>query len=236
MVLGNTPWFTESEFEDRIRVLVGSAGTDDVTTAVYTACSNSAHARLLSMLPDGARRYRTLCDRVPGERVPQEGVVLADGEYEHTLLIPNAVLTPATKAPRVWKNLVGRWEDRFAYRETKLLTSGTDYTIDATTLTISAAEEGDVFWVEYWHTLDTPPEILNFLAIMMTAEAIINARFGTDSAAYDNWAKIYKDQYQSELRLLKEERLPIPEFDLPVLYVDWDDSDSDVETVTLLRG
>ena len=229
----NTPWHTVLEFEDRIRMTVGTSS--DVETDVWCMCRLGAEAVLYSSLPEGARLYRSLLHKVPGELVPQEGPVLASGDITHTLLMPEARLSGGL-SPKVWKNLYGPWEDRFDLRLTHLLESGTEYEVTAVTLTLFGAVEGDRFAVEYHHTLKTKPVILKELSLFMTASRVLIARYGRDSQQFDTWSKAHQDMIQMQLQDLKEEKLSIPEFDDLSLYRDWSDVETDFYTFPIVRG
>lgn len=237
MTIGNLGWHTEAEFEAQTRWLVGDAGTDDMTTAAWQECRSWAENRIMAYLPEGVRKYRTLLDRVPGEYFPQDGPLLADGPYIHIVSIPQIVTTPASKRPRVWKNLCGTWADRFNKRSESLLTLTDDYTVSATAVTVDAeqAKEGDRFVVEYWHNLTPKPGILKDLSILGTAYRYVLKTHGLTSNELKQWLEQYGGPFWGDLKALKEEKICIPEFDHPALYVDWDETGS-VGNIALQRA
>lgn len=233
MSFGNTPWHTSTEFNNAIRVSVGA--DLDVTADVWCQCRKSAETKIFSYLPDSRKRYRTMCNRVPGERFPQEGFIESTDAFEYAVLLPNIVTTPAIFKPRVFKNLSRPWEFRYE-EDGKRLTLGTDFTFTETCITILNPAIDDVYYVDYRHTLETIPAMLNMLSLYGTAELVLLRNYGRNSEQFDVWAAAHRAQYHEELKMIEQGRLSIDEFDRVNLYEDWADEDPGPVAFRLERG
>lgn len=237
MTIGNLGWHTEADFEAQTRWLVGEASTDDMTSAQWQQCRSWAENRIMAYLPEGDRKYRTMLDRVPGEYAPQDGPLLEDGEYIHTVSLPEIVSSPPAKLPRVWRNLEGPWEHRFSKRRTSLLVPQDDYTVSSGTITFKnhVAREGDRFIIEYWHNLTPKPAFLRDLSILGTSYRYVLKTHGISSNELKQWLEQYGGPFWGDLKQIKEGKICIPEFDAPNLYLDWDETGG-VSNILLQRA
>lgn len=228
----NRPWHTESNFENLTRILVGATSTDDISTTVWSECRANAESDIMLALQDSDRPVRTMLNRIPGELIPQVGKITFDGSFSYTMMLPDVITTPAIRLPRVWRNLAGAWEDRFDYDPLEL---GTDYTLSGNTVTILAASKGDVYCIEYEHTMNPVPDALRYLSLNMTMHHLIISKYGTDQEQVQQWAEQYGGRATRQIELLQEGRMDIPEFARINLYADWTEGKDSIRSLQLAR-
>lgn len=236
---GNFPWHSLTEFHDAVRMTVGTVqvGGATISTGTWCECRRNAEAKILSYLTNNPKKYRDMLYRVPGELAPQDDEIASDGSYAYAVAIPNIVTTPGIKQPRVWKNLTGDW--RFRPKSTldaNRLTPTTDFTFNATTITIVDADVGDRFVIEYQTTLATVPQVLKQMSIYATAELALIRAFGMGSEQADKWAAVHRSQYMEQLKMMQTGQLSIQEFDFIKLYEDWKDESQFPQSFETIRA
>lgn len=233
----NQPWHTETEFENFSRLTVGSLSSDHLTADTWSECRYAAEAEILTHVTDGNSPNRLMLSRVPGELVPQHHPILSDTENQtFTLSIPDVVTTPSSLKPIVWKNLEGPWENRWQCIDIFKLEETTNYTQSGSTITILSPKTGDRYTVEYGHTLNPVPGILNRLSMIGTIKQAIINKFGIDHSRMEQWSNQYGRDFNRQLRMLWEGQLQIPEFASVNLYNDWKENPGSVVAVDIRRN
>jgi hypothetical protein len=228
----NRPWHTETEFEACTRLAVGTGTNDDVTPTIWSDCRNNAENIVLSYFMDSPRPIRMMLNRIPGELMPQHGKIQSDGEYSYSVQIPCMISTPSQYSPNVWKNLSGRWGDRF---DTDPLTVNVDYTISGNTITLSSAAKGDVYCVEYETTLNPLPGLLKSFSLDRTADYLLVKKYGHDHARVQQWAEQYGNHIIRQLEMLRDGKIEIPEIARVNLFADWEEGSQNIISIPIGR-
>jgi len=225
---------TEAQVEAATGLAIGTASTDQVTTAQFTQALANATNEITSAIPE---RYRNLLTKVDGEILEK----YADGgETVYTLSLSTATAASIklykNYGPSELSSLYARlgltvdptstnvaysksWKDRNA---ADTLTVTDDYSVDGQTITmVDEMTEGDTLYADYDHVLATVPAIIQTVAGLLTAGYCYITAFNLDDPSDTEYMQNFFTNGRQILQEIRDGKRSIPEFDDIDLVLDW---------------